>query len=189
MKWELSLTDWEMGRTHWAVKAENLSEALESKGYPAINSEETCKKIIDVETHHFDVALSFPGEIRDDVKKVADAVQKTLGKGAIFYDNYFQAQLARPNLDPFLQNIYKDRAKLIVVCISKDYAKKEWCGIEFRAVKEILKRKADKQIMYLRYDDAEIDGVLSIDGYIPMDQLTTEEVVPMILERVQLLKS
>lgn len=188
MKWELSLTDWEMGRSHWAVKEENLSEALESKDYPSILSEATNTEIIDVETQHFDVALSFPGEIRNDVKKVADAVQKALGRGAVFYDNYFQAQLARPNLDTFLQNIYKDRTKLIVVCLSKDYARKEWCGIEFRAVKEILRKKADKQIMYLRYDDAEIDGVLSIDGYIPMDQLTAEEVIPMILERVELLK-
>lgn len=114
----------------------------------------------------FQVAMSFPGEHRAYVASVVQSLRVPLGPDTIFYDHDFQAQLARPNLDTLLQDIYRNKSELVVVFLSEKYAEKEWCGLEWRAIRDIIKAKNDEQIMFVRFDDAEIDGVFSIDGYI-----------------------
>ena len=41
-----------------------------------------------------------------------------------FYDNNYVSQLARPSLDTLLQDIYRNRSKLIVVFSGEDYQRK-----------------------------------------------------------------
>ena len=186
LKWELDIGDNELHRTHWALKNEDLSLALESLGYPPIigNSD----GIIDINSHTFDVALSFPGEVREYVNHVAINLVSKLGKGKVFYDNHYKAQLARPNLDTALQALYRDRSRLIVAFLSKDYATKKWCHIEFRAIREILNARADDRVMFIRHDDAEIAGVFSTDGYIDANDHDPTEVSTMVVERLQLIQ-
>jgi hypothetical protein len=74
----------------------------------------------------FDVALSFPGEHRDFVRRVADDLSQQLHRERIFYDEWYEAKLARPNLDVYLQSIYRNQAELIVVFLCAEYEKKEW---------------------------------------------------------------
>jgi len=113
---------------------------------------------------HFKVAVSFPGEKRRYVSRVVDSLRSPLGKDSVFYDFDYQAQLARPNLDTLLQGIYRDQSDLIVVFLCAEYAEKQWCGLEWRAVREIIKSKQDERVMFIRFDDSPVDGVLSIDG-------------------------
>jgi hypothetical protein len=91
------------------------------------------------------VALSFPGEHRNFVKKVADILATQLGRKRVFYDDYYKAELARPNLDTYLQEIYHDKAELVVIFLCSEYEQKEWCGLEWRAVLDMLKKKKDRQ--------------------------------------------
>lgn len=114
----------------------------------------------------FQVAMSFPGEHRPYVASVVSTLRKHLGPDAVFYDYDYQAQLARPNLDVLLQDIYRNRSSLVVVFLCEKYAEKQWCGLEWRAIREMIKFKMDDQVMFVRFDDAPVDGVLSIDGYI-----------------------
>jgi len=132
----------------------------------------------------FKVAVSFPGERRRYVSRVVDALRAPLGKDAIFYDYDYQAQLARPNLDTLLQRIYRDQSDLIVVFLCASYAEKEWCGLEWRAVRDIIKSKEDERVMFVRFDDTEVAGVLSIDGYRDCNSHTTTQVANFILQRV-----
>ncbi len=187
LKWELDIGENELHRTHWALKNEELSLALESLGYPPVigNSE----GVIDVHSHTFDVALSFPGEVREYVNHVAINLVSKLGKGRVFYDNHYKAQLARPNLDTALQALYRDRSRLIVAFLSKDYASKKWCHIEFRAIREILNaRSDDDRVMFIRHDNTEVAGVFFTDGYIDANVHDPTEVANMIIERLQLLE-
>jgi hypothetical protein len=137
----------------------------------------------------FKVAVSFPGEKRRYVSRVVDALRGPLGKDAVFYDYDYQAQLARPNLDTLLQRVYRDRSDLIVVFLCRSYAEKEWCGLEWRAVRDIIKSKEDERVMFVRFDDAPVDGLLSIDGYIDGNSHTTKEVADYVLERVAQLRN
>lgn len=132
----------------------------------------------------FKVALSFPGEKRRYVSLVAEYLRKKLGNDSVFYDLDYKAQLARPNIDTLLQRIYRRQSELVVIFLCEEYAKKEWCGLEWRAVRDIIKKRDDEKIMFVRFDNAEIEGVFSIDGYINGSNTSTKRLADMILERI-----
>jgi len=92
--------------------------------------------------------------------------------------------LARPDLDTLLQRIYHDQSALIVVFLSSGYASSEWCGLEWRAVRDIIKRKRADQVMFVRFDDTAIEGALSIDGYIDARRYDPAAVSRFIIQRV-----
>jgi hypothetical protein len=132
----------------------------------------------------FRVAMSFPGEHRVYVSKVAGTLRSALGPDAVFYDHDYQAQLARPNLDTLLQHIYRHQSELIVVFLGADYANKTWCGLEWRAIRDIIKERADDRVMFVRFDDAPVEGVFSIDGYIDARSATPQDIAAFITERL-----
>jgi len=134
----------------------------------------------------FFVALSFPGESREVVGKVARILTKKLGKDRVFYDKNWEAILARPNLDVFLQEIYEQKSDLVVVFLSTDYQRKEWCcNVEWPAIRNILKRRRGHgDIMFIRLDSGEVEGVLSIDGYVDARERSHTEIAKLILERL-----
>jgi hypothetical protein len=171
----------ELYRTHWAIKDEDLLKVLTSARLIGTGQEESPTPIAEA---HFKVALSFPGESRDYVAKVAEELKKHLPKGSVFYDRDFTAQLARPNLDTLLQSVYGKQSDLVVVFLSSDYDKKEWCGIEWRSIREFIKRRADHTVMLMRFDDAEVPGVMSLDGYVDLRHHEPAEAAKFILERV-----
>jgi hypothetical protein len=135
----------------------------------------------------FFVALSFPGEARGVVQKVAASLSRKLDKSRVFYDKNFEAILARPNLDLFLQDIYLHQSELVVVFLSSDYQRKQWCcNVEWPAIRDVLKkRRGLGDIMYMRLDDAEVEGVLSIDGHIDVENRAPVQIAKLILERLE----
>ena len=141
----------------------------------------------DIRNIHFSVALSFPGTVRTYVSEVVQALRPRLQKDALFYDFDYQAQLACPNLDTLLQDIYGNRADLLVVFLEKDYAIRDWCGIEWRAIREIIKLKQDERIMLVRFDQAKVDGIFSTDGYIDASKTTPAKLARFIMDRLGVL--
>jgi hypothetical protein len=133
---------------------------------------------------NFHVAVSFPGEKRAYVADVVEVLRKSLGQDAVFYDFDYQSQLARPNLDTLLLDIYRNRSRLVVVFLCAEYARKQWCGLEWRAIRDIIKSRADEQVMLVRFDDVEIDGVLSIDGYIDARSCDPNDLAGFICDRL-----
>ena len=91
----------------------------------------------------------------------------------------------RPNLDVFLQKIYRDRSDLVVIFLCEAYAEKQWCGLEWRAIRDLIKFKRDDQIMFVRFDDAQVEGVFSLDGYIDARINSPEQVADFIIQRVR----
>jgi hypothetical protein len=137
-----------------------------------------------MDSKRFRVALSFPGEHRDYVERVAVALGEKLQRDQVFYDRWFEAELARPNLDTYLTAIYHSQSELLVVFLCEAYDRKEWCGLEWRAVRDLIKRRVDSKIMLVRLDDSEIPGTLSIDGYISAVNRPPQELASLILSRV-----
>ncbi|WP_084513667.1 TIR domain-containing protein [Azovibrio restrictus] len=135
---------------------------------------------------NFKVAVSFPGDRRSFVSTVVDKLRPALPADSIFYDYDYQAQLSRPNLDIFLQDIYRNRSDLIVIFLCESYTEKQWCGLEWRAIRDLIKSKRDDQLMFVRFDDAPVEGLFSLDGYIDARVHTPEKVADFILERVRL---
>jgi hypothetical protein len=137
---------------------------------------------IDIFTHVFRVAFSFPGEARSRIAPIARNVQEALGPDSVFYDEWYKAELARPNLDLRLQGIYT-RAELVVVCLCAGYERKEWCGLEWRPIRDLIKKRQDR-IMLLRLDDADVAGSFSIDGYIDLRTHDDTETGALVVRRV-----
>lgn len=183
---KLDIDGWEMSRTHWAVKDEDLFELLSSVGLVDASYVGEGRPPGRVEEMRFKVALSFPGEKREYVAAVAVEVKKRLGRNAVFYDKDFTAQLARPNLDTLLQRIYLNNSDLVVVFLCAEYERKDWCGLEWRAIRTIIKNKNDHAIMFMRFDNADVRGSFSIDGYVDLEEHTPLEAARMIVERVRL---
>ena len=127
----LDIERWELSRTHWAVKDEDLFEILASLDLVDSSYVGEERPAGRVEEIHFKVALSFPGEKRPYVSTVASELKKRLGPGTVFYDRDFTAQLARPNLDTLLQRIYLNNTDLVVVFLCAEYEDKDWCGLEW----------------------------------------------------------
>lgn len=132
----------------------------------------------------FQVAMSFPGEHRLYVASTVDKLRAQLGSDAVFYDLDYQAQLARPNLDVLLQEIYRHRSLLVVVFLCEKYAEKQWCGLEWRAIRDMIKSRQDNRIMFVRFDDAVVDGAFSIDGYIDARRYSPDDLAGFVLARL-----
>ncbi len=185
LEFELDIRDWELNRTHWAIKKVNLYKVLQSIDI-SLHALKV-NKLIDITNHFFDVSFTFAGESRDLVEQVLKELEKTIDRNQIFYDNYYISQLARPSLDTLLQDIYKNRSKLIVIFLCEKYQDKEWCGIEFKPIREIIMEKEVAKIMYIRLDGGHVDGVFKTDGYIDGTKFTPKELADFIIERLNLI--
>ncbi|MFQ2291188.1 TIR domain-containing protein [Aeromonas enteropelogenes] len=178
----------EQYRTHWAIKRVDLLGLLNTHGLVSPELENEGGPVGRLEEMKFKVAFSFPGELREYVEQVSNAVKLVLPAGSVFYDNDFVAQLARPNLDTLLQTVYLKNSDLIVVFLSSDYEKKMWCGIEWRAVRSFINSRNDETVMFFRADDASIPGVFAHDGYVDMAKFPPEQSAKFVLERVRILR-
>ncbi|MFP3941141.1 MAG: TIR domain-containing protein, partial [Thermoanaerobaculia bacterium] len=140
---------------------------------------------MDPRTLRFRVALSFPGEHRAFVEKVAEGLSGELGRDRVLYDRYYEAEFARPNLDTYLQRLYRDQSELVVVFLCAEYERKEWCGLEWRAVRDLIKSRRDESVMLLRSDDTGIPGLFSGDGSVWIQDREPREVAELVLERLR----
>ena len=138
--------------------------------------------------HDFQVALSFAGEQRPLAAAVADRLSATLGRDQVFYDRYHEADLARLDLDIYLQALYHERSRLVVVFLGADYDRKDWPGLEWRAVRDLIKEKSSERIVLVRVDDAPVPGVFGLDGYLDARRLGPELIADHILERLRRLE-
>ena len=131
----------------------------------------------------FRVALSFPGEVRDRAQRLAELLEPALGRDRIFFDRWYAGELARPDMDLYMQNVYRTHTDLLVVMLCADYQRKEWCGLEWRVVRDLIKARESARIMFLRLDTVPIEGLLSIDGYLDIAEMDDADVAAAVLSR------
>ncbi len=132
----------------------------------------------------FRVALSFPGAKREYVKSVADELALHFGEERVLYDRFHTAEFAEPDLAFNLPDLYRKESDLIVVVLCGEYVKREWCGLEWRAIYSLIKEGRSKEVMLFRADDAEIRGLHGLEGFAPVDAFTPDQAVTLILQRL-----
>ncbi len=137
----------------------------------------------------FAVALSFPGELRGIVEPIAQELKNEFGPERVLYDRFHEGEFARPNLDLYLQKLYHEQSDFIVVFLCADYAKKEWCAIEWRAVRDLIKSRRDGDVMLLRTDTGTVPGIFSIDGYVDVIGRAPTEIAGLIKARHEMERS
>ncbi len=139
---------------------------------------------MDSPTKRFRIAFSFAGEQRDFVEQVAALLAERFGEAAILYDKYYEAEFARARLGRHLPKLYHEQSELVVVVICRDYPNKEWCGLEWDAIFDLLKQRREGEVMLSRFDHATIEGLYSDAGYVELDDKTPEQAARLILERL-----
>lgn len=141
----------------------------------------------DSNDRRFKVAFTFPGEVRDTVRPVAQALASRMGEENIFYDEFHESELARIDLDLHLQKIYHNDSDLIVPFFDENYDKKEWTNLEWRAVRDLIKKRDSDRIMLFKVGDFDVPGIFSLDGYIDTKSTSPEELAELITERLEML--
>lgn len=163
---------------HWTVE-----------GYRKIASQHNVAKddsttaALHASSRRFAISLSFPGEIRQTVEAIANILAGEIGYERVLYDRFIEAELARPNLDTYLTDLYEFQSDLLVAFLGTDYQNKEWCGLEARRIRNLIKTRQDDRIMLLRYDDTAVPGFLGIDGFLNIREKSEKEISTLVLQR------
>jgi hypothetical protein len=134
----------------------------------------------------FRVALSFAGEKRDFVARVAASLAKQWSRDQILYDQYHESEFAVARLGFHLPALYNEHADLVVAVLCKDYDVKEWCGLEWDAIYGLIKRRRERQVMLCRFDYVEPEGLYGLAGFVDLDGRDSDHLVGLILERLAL---
>ena len=130
---------------------------------------------------HFDVCLSFAGEDRQYVDRVAAAL-RTAGVSC-FYDSYEQVSLWGKDLYQRLEDVYRNRATYCVVFISRAYSEKLWTKHELKSAQARAFEENREYILPVRLDDTELPDILPTMGYV--SNKSPEELAELIIKKLQ----
>lgn len=131
----------------------------------------------------YEVALSFAGEDRSYVERVAKILK---GAGIdVFYDKYEQTDLWGKNLYEHLADVYTQRARYTVMFISKHYRDKVWTNHERKAAQARALTQGIEYILPARFDDTEVPGLLPTVGYVSLKDTPAEKLANMIIEKLE----
>jgi hypothetical protein len=130
----------------------------------------------------YDIALSFAGEDRDYVAKVA-ILLKEKGIG-VFYDHFDEVNLWGKDLYVYLSDIYKNQAKYTVIFISKFYNEKLWTNHERQSMQARAFEENEEYILPVRFDDTDVKGILKTTGYLDLRTKTPEELADIIEKKL-----
>jgi tetratricopeptide (TPR) repeat protein len=133
----------------------------------------------------FRIAFSFAGEKRVLIEQVAEILSKCFSRDAILYDKFHEAEFARSDLGIYLPNLYNREVDLVVVVVCPQYDVKEWTGLEWLAIHDLLRRCREK-VLLCRFEQTQVDGLFSGAGFIELDRKTHEQFARVILERLAL---
>lgn len=134
----------------------------------------------------FRIAFSFAGEKRDFVAKVAEILAVRFSKDEILYDKFHEAEFARRNLGIYLPELYHKESDLVVVVACRNYDMKQWTGLEWTAICDLLSQRKDDEVMLCRFEQAMVTGLYSTSGFIELDHKTPEQAADLIIERLAL---
>jgi len=132
--------------------------------------------------HEYDVCLSFAGEDRAYVERVARDLVKSGCR--VFYDQYQMEELWGKDLYTHLDYIYRSAARHCVMFISKHYAKKLWAAHERQSAQARAFRENREYVLPVRFDKTEIPGVRETVGYVDLRSMRPAELATLIKKKV-----
>lgn len=132
--------------------------------------------------YDYDVTLSFAGEDRQVVEALAARLKQQ--NVSVFYDRDKQGQLWGENLQEVLTEVYLKQARFCVMFISRAYAEKMWTREERRAAVARAMKEKRAYILPIKLDHTELEGLLPSVAYINYSDHSEDEIVAMILEKL-----
>ncbi|NMF86000.1 GUN4 domain-containing protein [Nodosilinea sp. P-1105] len=149
----------------------------------------TEKQVSQKSRKRFDIALTFPGEHRKYVQDVAEFLAVRCSYERVFYDSWYQEELARSRLDNHLHKIYTKESELVVVFLSQEYGEKFWCKLEWNAIQTIQFRSQPVEQVLLvglsRLEENAVSGIDRTHGYLNAEGKNPQELGKLILQRLE----
>jgi hypothetical protein len=134
------------------------------------------------EQYAYDVCLSFAGEQREYVERVAAGLVAKNFKP--FYDRYEQVTLWGKDLYEHLDEVYQKKARYCILFISTDYARKVWTSHERKSAQARAFAQSQEYILPARFDDTEIPGLRPTVGYIDISKMIADDLVELVCEKL-----
>ena len=136
----------------------------------------------DMEDAEYDVGLSFAGEQRDYVRRVAEDLQY---RGLrVFYDENEEDQLWGKNLLDYLSELYLKRCRYCIIFASAEYAAKMWPNLERQSAQARDITGAGGYIFPVRFDDTEIPGLLPTIYYQDARKKSSEQIAALFAQTI-----
>ncbi|HEU4888097.1 MAG TPA: hypothetical protein VFV49_09440 [Thermoanaerobaculia bacterium] len=138
----------------------------------------------------FRVAFSYARENRDLVGRAATLIAGLFGETAVLYDKFHEGEFARDDLASHLPRLYQEESGLIVVVICPDYRTKEWTGLEWDAIREVIRTRQEREkneVMLCRFDGVTPEGLDPEPGpgFVELDKKTRPgQFAKVILQRL-----
>ena len=136
----------------------------------------------DIKLTEYDVCLSFAGDDREYVSKVASELKKNGVR--VFYDEYEELNLWGKDLYVHLDDVYKNAARYCVIFVSVHYANKLWTNHERQSAQERAFKENTEYILPARFDDTPIPGLRDTVGYIDLHGRSPEDFARLITEKI-----
>ncbi|MCG8926149.1 toll/interleukin-1 receptor domain-containing protein [Lentzea sp. CC55] len=130
----------------------------------------------------YDVCLSFAGEQRSYVERVA--ISLTSRNVRVFYDLNEQATLWGRDLYEHLDDVYRKKARYCIIFISQDYVRKVWTNHERVSAQARAIELGSEYILPARFDDSEVPGIRSTVGYIDLNVTSPEDLAALAVQKI-----
>lgn len=127
----------------------------------------------------YDLAVSFAGEDRNFVESFCNELKKE--NINLFYDKFEEHVLWGKNLLDYFNYIYST-STYVIMFISKNYIKK-WTEHEKNISLNRIFNEGYSNILYVRFDDTQIDGILNTICYIDLQEKTPKQLADIFLKK------
>ena len=134
---------------------------------------------VDVE---YEVALSFAGEQRDYVRRVASALN---AQGIrVFFDEEEEVALWGKNLVEELERIYMKASHVVVMFVSEAYAQKGWTRHERRSALTRALEERQEYVLPVRFDATDLPGLSPSISFLPLKGRAPEKLASQIAQKL-----
>jgi hypothetical protein len=185
--WAVDVANWFRQGSCWLVGTGDYRGIIETRDDRLTVLDEIIKTLAPSTSHaqseRYDVSLSFAGEQRSFVERVAATLQQ-LGV-RVFYDRYEEANLWGKDLYAHLNAVYRHEAKYCVIFVSKEYAGKQWTTHERASAQARAFAENREYILPARFDDTKLPGLNDTTGYIDLRHTTPERLAELIVEKLK----
>jgi hypothetical protein len=130
----------------------------------------------------YDIALSFAGEQREYVRKVAEIL---FASGLrVFYDEFEEVNMWGENLFDYLEDVYNKKAKFCAIFVSKEYKEKIWTNHERENAQARALESKNVYILPIKFDETEIPGLKKTTAYMYAKNNSPEELAQKIVKKI-----
>lgn len=160
----------------WERRGANQFYAL-----PALIREvESVKVVAPSGSPQYDVALSFAGEQREYVERVAESLRSA--GASVFYDGF--ADLWGKDLPVEFERVYRSGSRYVIIFVSREYLAKAWTNVERQHALAGRIERQDDSVLPARFDAIDLPGLPPTVGYRDIGNTSPEELAAHVLAKL-----